>query len=129
MAINKVILGKDLIIKEGESAIAGAISANLSLSAEMLDVTAKGSGNWTEYLAGMKSWNIDTDVMFTLADFSYVEKLGTKVTIELSIESVAYVGEAIINDIKINSGVKDILTYNISMTGSGEFKKKVSLPA
>lgn len=119
-------LGKDLLIKSGGTAIAGATSANLSISSEVLNVTTKGSGDWVANMAGMKSWNIDCDCLFTLTDFSYIEKIGTTIEVELTLDSTTYTGSAIINDLKINSGTNDLITFNISMTGTGEFLKKNS---
>ncbi len=121
-------LGKDLLIKDGATAIAGATSANLSISSEILNVTTKGSGDWVANKSGMKSWNIDCDCLFSIEDFSYIEKIGTEVQIELTLDAVTYTGSAIINDLKINSGTNDLITYNLSMTGTGEFKKKSDTP-
>lgn len=120
------ILGKDLLIKEGANAIAGATSCNISVSAEVLNTTTKGSGDWTSSMSGLKSWNIDTDGLFSLEDFSYIEKVGTEVTIEFSSGATTYTGKAIINDLKINSGTGEIVTYTLSLTGTGEVKKKVA---
>lgn len=118
------VLGKDLLVKESNTAIAGATSCNISISAEILKTTTKGAGGWESNIAGLKSWNIDTDGLFTVKEFSYVEKVGTEVAIEVSVDDKIYTGQAIINDLKINSGTGEIVTYNITMTGTGEFKEK-----
>lgn len=118
------ILGKDLIVKNGLTPIAGATSCNISISAEVLNTTTKGDGDWTGNMAGLKSWNIDCDALFSLDDFAYVEKVGTEVTIEVTVSSKTYTGKAIINDLKINSGTGEIVTYNLTMTGNGSFAVK-----
>lgn len=118
------MLGKDLLIKEGANPIAGATTCNLSISADVLDVTAKGSGDWKESVCGMKSWSIDSDGLFELEEFSYIEKIGTEVTVEVSAEGMTYTGSALINDMKINSGTGDLVTYNLTMTGTGALSKK-----
>lgn len=118
------ILGKDLILKEGANAIAGATSCNISVSAEVLNTNTKGSGDWTSSMSGLKSWNIDTDGLFSLENFSYIEKVGTEVAIEFVSGAKAYVGQAIINDLKINSGTGEIVTYTLSLTGTGELRPK-----
>lgn len=120
------ILGKDLLIKEGATAIAGATSCNISVSAEVLNTTTKGSGDWVSNMAGLKSWNIDCDCLFSIEDFSYIEKVGTEVAIEVNVAATIYTGKAIINDLKINSGTGEVVTYNLTMTGTGDFKKKVA---
>lgn len=120
------ILGKDLLIKEGATAIAGATSCNISVSAEVLNTTTKGSGDWVSNMAGLKSWNIDCDALFSIEDFSYIEKVGTEVAIEVNVAATIYTGKAIINDLKINSGTGEVVTYNLTMTGTGDFKKKIS---
>lgn len=120
------ILGKDLLIKEGATAIAGATSCNISVSAEVLNTTTKGSGDWVSNMAGLKSWNVDCDCLFSIEDFSYIEKVGTEVAIEVNVAATIYTGKAIINDLKINSGTGEVVTYNLTMTGTGDFKKKVA---
>lgn len=120
------ILGKDLLIKEGATAIAGATSCNISVSAEVLNTTTKGSGDWVANMAGLKSWSIDTDALFAIEDFAYIEKVGTEVTLEVTSGASTYTGKAIINDLKINSGTGEVVTYNLTMTGTGDFKKKVA---
>lgn len=120
------MLGKDLLIKEGATAIAGATSCNVGVDAEVLDTTKKGSGDWKESICGLKSWSIDTDGLFEVTEFSYIEKVGTEVSVEVSVDGATYAGKALINSLKINSGTGDLVTYNITMTGTGAFAKKTA---
>lgn len=120
------VLGKDLLIKEGATAIAGATSCNVSISAEVLNTTTKGNGDWTANMAGLKSWSIDCDALFSIEDFAYIEKVGTEVTIEVNVAATIYTGKAIVNDLKINSGTGEVITYNLTLTGNGDFKKKIA---
>lgn len=118
------VLGKDLLVKEGNTAIAGATSCNVGVSSEVLNTTTKGDGDWTSNMAGLKSWNIDTDALFQVEDFAYVEKVGTEVPIEVTLGAKTYTGKAIINDLKINSGTGELVTYNLTMTGTGALAAK-----
>lgn len=118
------ILGKDLLIKEGLTDIAGATSCNISVSAEVLNTTAKGDGDWVSNMAGMKSWSIDTDALFSIGDFAYIEKVGTEVTLEVTTGAKTYTGKAIVNDLKINSGTGEVVTYTLTLTGTGAFASK-----
>lgn len=120
------VLGKDLLIKEGATAIAGATSCNISISAEVLKTTTKGDGDWESNIAGLKSWSIDCDCLFEVTSFSYIEKVGTEAAIEVNVDATIYTGRAIINDLKINSGTGEIVTYNLTMTGTGELKPKAT---
>ncbi len=118
------LLGKDLLVKEGSTAIAGATSCKLSLDTEILDVTSKGSGDIKESQAGLKSWSVDVEALFPLADLDLLTKWGSTVAIDVVVGAITYTGSVIIGNISINSGVSDIATYSMTLTGSGALTKK-----
>lgn len=120
------VLGKDLLIKEGAKALAGATSCDISIDAEVIDTTKKGDGDWASNMAGLKSWNITTDALFSVAEFAYIEKVGTTAEIEVTVGEVTYQGSAIINSLSISSQVKGVTTYKVTLTGTGGLTKKVA---
>lgn len=121
------IIGKDLKLKVGSKVMAGATSCNISVSAETISATTKESGEWTENLPSMKSWNVDTDGLFAVEDFDYIAMVGTSVQIEFNSGAKVYQGTAIVNDLKINSGTTEIVTYNLTLTGTGELAPKAAV--
>lgn len=72
----KKTLGKDylLFIAEGSkesptwNLLGGQRGANLSMSAEEIDVSDKNSDGWGDTLPGMKSWSIELDSISVLGD-------------------------------------------------------------
>lgn len=106
--------------------LAGQRSCTLNRSAETLDSTSKSSeGNWSESIAGQKSWSIDADGAFVVDDeaYSLLEQRyieGEPVTAYIEMPSGnKYVGNCIITDLPIEANYDDLVTYSVSLTGTG----------
>jgi TP901-1 family phage major tail protein len=116
-----------LYIKDATGQVlAGQRNATLSRSAETIDATAKDSaGNWTESLQGFKSFSIDADGAFVESDVAYglLETAfvnGENVEAYLEFPSgVKYEGSCTITDFSLEFPFDDLVTYSISLQGSG----------
>ncbi|MGL4850931.1 MAG: phage major tail protein, TP901-1 family [Clostridium sp.] len=124
--------------------LGGQRNATLSRSAETIDATSKDTvGNWMESLPGFKSWSIECEACYIADDTSY-QALNTAflagknvyvlVTFgELGTTGVkGMVGEATITDFPIELPYDDLVTYSLTLNGSGAlaegtFKKKTSI--
>ena len=68
--------------------IGGQRSADLSRSADSIDVSHKTSGGWKSNKAGLRGWSIDLDALVLLSDAAlpYLEKAfddGTEINVRL----------------------------------------------
>lgn len=117
-----------VFIKQAETGklLAGQRNASLSRSAESIDATSKDSaGNWKESIAGFKEFSIDCDGAFVESDEAY----GLLETAFLNGDNVVayiefpsgqkYEGETTITDLSLDFAYDDLVTYSISLQGSG----------
>ncbi|PDX99384.1 phage major tail protein, TP901-1 family [Bacillus pseudomycoides] len=106
--------------------LAGQRNATLSRSAETVDATSKDTaGFWKESLAGFKEWSIDCDGAFIESDDAYglletafINSENVVVYIELP-SGTKYKGETTITDFSLEFPYDDLVTYSISLQGSG----------
>ncbi|MBJ8030238.1 MULTISPECIES: phage major tail protein, TP901-1 family [Bacillus cereus group] len=106
--------------------LAGQRNATLSRSAETVDATSKDTaGFWKESLAGFKEWSIDCDGAFVESDAAYglletafINSENVNVYIELP-SGTKYKGNCTITDFSLEFPYDDLVTYSISLQGSG----------
>jgi TP901-1 family phage major tail protein len=106
--------------------LAGQRNATLSRSAESIDATSKDTeGFWKESLAGFKEWSIDCDGAFVQDDAAYniletkfINSENVNVYIELP-SGTKYKGNTTITDFSLEMPYDDLVTYSISLQGSG----------
>ncbi|MEK3855740.1 phage major tail protein, TP901-1 family [Cytobacillus sp. FSL H8-0458] len=106
--------------------LAGQRNATLSRSAESIDATSKDTeGFWKESLAGFKEWSIDCDGAFVQDDAAYsiletkfINSENVNVYIEL-LSGTKYKGNTTITDFSLEMPYDDLVTYSISLQGSG----------
>lgn len=112
-----------------DQVLAGQKNATLNRSAETIDSTTKQSDGWTESIQGAKSWSIDADGAFVESDeaFSILEEAflnSEPVAVYIEFPSKRrYLGKAIINDIPLDFPYDDLVTYSLSLTGTGALMK------
>lgn len=106
--------------------LAGQRSATLNRSAETIDATSKDSeGNWKESMPGFKEWSIDADGTFVESDEAYaiLEDAfinGENVNVYLEFPSGRkHTGNATITDFPIEAPYDDVVSYSVSLQGSG----------
>lgn len=54
-------LGNDLIIKDGDTAIAAAKSCTIDVKADTVEYSSPTQGRWRNYRAGQRSWTLTTN--------------------------------------------------------------------
>jgi len=122
----EVIKGINFILYIEFDPVAGQRNANLSVSADNIDVTNKLGDGWAENLASFRSWSIDADGLVVPSDTAY-EALeaaamnGTSVTVYLSTGTTGrtYTGTGYITDFSIGMPYDDATTYSCTITGTG----------
>jgi TP901-1 family phage major tail protein len=111
------------------TAISGQRGATLNRSAETVETTNKNTGGYKTFATSFKEWSIDTDGMLIFSDESYniLEQAyldNAPLTVQLKTENgEIYEGEVIITDFPIEAPYDDMVTYSISLTGSGELTR------
>jgi len=126
----EVIKGISFLLYVGDQPVAGQRNANLSVSADNIDVTNKLGDGWAENLASFRSWSIDADGLVVPSDTAY-EALeaaamnGTSVTVKLSTGTTGrtYTGTGYITDFSIGMPYDDATTYSCTITGTGPLTK------
>lgn len=108
--------------------IAGQRNATLNRSAETLDASSKDS-DWKENLQGMKEWSVDADGLLIESDeaYQYLEDkymAGENIDVEITMGSgTKYSGNVVITDFPLEMPYDDLVTYSVSLTGSGPLEK------
>jgi TP901-1 family phage major tail protein len=110
--------------------LAGQRNATLNRSAESIDATSKDTvGFWKESLQGFKEWSIDCDGAFVESDQAYgiletafLNSENVQAYIELP-SGTKYEGECTITDFSLDMPYDDLVTYSISLQGSGALTK------
>lgn len=62
-----VIHGRNLIISAGGTALAASKSCTISLKADLLEISTPMSGDYKDFMAGRKEWNISTSHLLVAA--------------------------------------------------------------
>lgn len=112
-----------------DKVLAGQRNATLNRSAETLDATSKDSNGWKENEQGYKEWSVDADGVLVESDVAYgiLETKwlnGENVNVVVIMESgTEYAGSAVITDFPLDMPYDDLVTYSLSLTGSGPLTK------
>lgn len=117
-----------LFIKDATTGqvLAGQRNATLNRSAESIDATSKDTeGFWQESLQGFKSFSIDADGAFVQDDAAYqiletafLNSENVDAYIEMP-SGTKYEGNCTITDFSLEFPYDDLVTYSISLQGSG----------
>ena len=116
--------------------LGGQRNATLNRSAETIDATSKDTeGNWMESIAGFKSWGVEMEAAYVADDAAYkvledAYLKGDNVYVLIifgqptdSSTGNAMTGEATITDFPIEVPYNDLVTYSLTLTGSGALAK------
>lgn len=113
-----------------ETVLAGQRNATLNRSAETIDATSKDTeGYWKENLQGFKEWSIDCDGALVESDAAYAkleEKFLNSENVDVKIimgSGTEYSGNAVLTDFPLDMPYDDLVTYSLSLTGSGALTK------
>lgn len=106
--------------------LAGQRNATLSRSAESIDSTSKDTeGFWKESLQGFKEFSIDADGAYVESDgayqtleTAYINSENVNVYLEMP-SGRKYRGNCTITDFSLEFPYDDLVTYSISLQGSG----------
>ena len=114
----------DTIIRLNGVALGGQQGANLVRQTEAIDITNRINSEWSENLAGKKSWSIvcsglyiTNDKAFGLLEDAFMNNKAVEVLV--SFGSTKLKGNAIITDFPLSSMFNKEFKYNIKLLGTG----------
>lgn len=100
--------------------------ATLNRSAETIDTSYKGGGNWKSYVAGLKEWSVDADglYVFGATEFDALEnafddRTSIQIVIVDNLTGKGFKGTAFIVDFPIEAPFDGELTYSLTLQGNG----------
>jgi len=119
-----IIHGRDLIVKLGGVAIAGARSCELNVSGEAIETSSPTQGRWRTYIPGRKGWSVTANHLVT-AVASNAAKVGTVVTLTFSKRDSSEVltGQAIVTGWRCTGTLGNLSQGVFSFQGSGPLEE------
>ncbi|WP_193063472.1 phage tail tube protein [Oceanobacillus oncorhynchi] len=125
--------GVDVLIsiKKGneEKFLGGQRNATLNREKEEIDATHKLTAGWAYNIPGQGSWSIETDGVMLEEDES-LDELNTAFEENESItvrwnnpNGQSYEGQTILTDYPIEAPMDDVMTYSMTFSGQGKYKK------
>lgn len=120
----------DTIIRLNGVALGGQQGANLVRQTEAIDITNRINGEWSESLAGKKSWNIVCSGLYITNDkaFALLEEAfmnNTPVEVSISFGKSKLKGNALITDFPLSSVFNKEFKYNLKLLGTGALMPEV----
>jgi len=118
------ILGVDVLLKIGATAIGSQKDASLSISAKEIDVSDKTTGGWDTFLVGNRSWEMSCDCI-ALYDDAIQDSLldsaiaGTTVSVVFQHgANMTYTGTAVISSVELTGPKDDVSTAAFTLKGA-----------
>jgi predicted secreted protein len=114
----------DVILKINNKVVGGQQNASLVRQAAVIDITNKINGEWSESLAGTKSWSINCGGLY-LVDSTSLEIIedaflkNYPVEVSFAIGDQKYSGSCLIVDFPLNTIFNNQFKYNMRLLGTG----------
>lgn len=119
-----VIHGRNLIIKIGDTAIAGAKSCEIDIQGDNIEIASPSQGAWRDFIAGRKEWSISCGHLIPASGTplkTNAQRVNTTVT--LTVQSGqsgdTLTGSAIVNQWKVSGNVGNLATGSFKFRGKG----------
>ena len=116
--------GIDVVVMINNKPVAGQTNAKLNRMMSAIEITNKVTGDWKEYIAGLRNWKIPCDGLYVVDDESLnsLEDAfmnNTEIEVKLSLNNKNYFGRALIIDYPLNSNYNAQFKYNLTLLGNG----------
>lgn len=118
------ILGVDVLLKSGGTAIGSQKDASLSVSAKEIDVSDKTTGGWDTFLVGNRSWEMSCDCIALYDDVvqdDLIDKAIAGSTVEVVFHhgaNITYTGTAVISSVELTGPKDDVSTASFTLKGA-----------
>ncbi len=122
---NNLHKGINVVLKLGETVLGGQLGATLTQTAETIDITNKITGEWSEVLEGIKSWQITGNGLYIKNHKTYsllqeAFSTNTAIDVEVMIDGHRYVGKALLIEFPLTAVYNNTYRYNYRLLGDGE---------
>ena len=117
--------GIDVVLKINGKPVAGQQGATLNQSMSPIDITNKITGDWSESLAGTRTWRINCNGLFvvnaeSLQALEDAFMNNTEIEASIAVDNKNYFGRVLITDYPLSAIFNAQFKYNISLLGVGE---------
>lgn len=117
--------GVDVVLLVNDKPVGGQTDAILSRSMAPINITNKIKGDWTESLAGLRTWRVACNGLYVIDDegLNALEEAfmrNNEITIKLKLNNKNYFGRALIVDYPLLSKYNVQFKYNLTLLGTGE---------
>lgn len=114
----------DVVVYLDNYPLGGQQGATLVRQAQVIDITNKINGDWSESLTGTKSWSITCAGLYVVNDksFSLLEDAfmnNKQVEVSINVGSQQLKGKALITDFPLNAVFNKEFKYNLRLLGTG----------
>jgi predicted secreted protein len=104
--------------------LGGQQGATLVRQAQVIDITNKINGDWSESLTGTKSWSITCAGLYVVNDKSFLLledafMNNKQVEVSINVGSQQLKGKALITDFPLNAVFNKEFKYNLRLLGTG----------
>jgi predicted secreted protein len=118
------ILGNNIIVMMGGTAIAGTKSDELQVDCDTIEIASATDQGWTHYLAGRKSWSLTVGwLVLANTDVRKALLVGSSVTIKFkgrnATDANGLSGSAIIKTCKITAIRGNLAQGSFTFAGNG----------
>lgn len=120
-----ILLGKNLKIltpaNDGYSSIiAGAKSCEISVDGEQIEISSPGDGQWRNYLAERKGWQVSVGYLLAAGTFpTEAAMVNTTVTLVVSDGTTMMQGQAIVKSWKATGNIGNLANGSFVFLGTG----------
>lgn len=125
MNVNKSI---DVVISANSLPLAGQRNASLIQSNTPIDITNKINPEWSESLAGTKTWSINCSGVYVV-DAESLKQLeqafleDKELTVSFTLAGDKYYGQALLTDFPLNTVFNQGLRYSAKLLGTGSLTR------
>jgi predicted secreted protein len=121
-----MLKGNDIIVMLNGEAIAATKSDELQVACEGIPISSSTTGNWTDVIAGRKSWALTTG--FLIADtpsfFDCIDMAGMYVILRIKHRTgtVWYEGTALCTQFRVTATKGNLLQGSFAFQGKGKLQ-------
>lgn len=119
-----VIHGRNLIIRVGGTAIAGAKSCEINVDGEQIETASPSTGTWRTFLAGRKEWSVSCGFLIPASGTplkSEAAMVNTTVTltVQSGLSGDTLTGSAIVKAWKASGTIGNLSQGSFQFRGNG----------
>lgn len=119
-----VIHGRNLIIRVGGTAIAGAKSCEINVDGEQIETASASTGTWRTFLAGRKEWSVSCGFLIPASGTplkSEAAMVNTTVTltVQSGLSGDTLTGSAIVKAWKASGTIGNLSQGSFQFRGNG----------